>query len=116
MNLGIVWENRDIMIITYHDNETRRICEYENYARKYFPPNVVTQLKQLMYRFAAYPKYEAFQVEHLIVKYRIHDLKGNKKGLTSFSLDQKRRVTVKVLVQVNEDQITIMEVSNHYGD
>ena len=104
------------MIITYHDNETRRICEDENYARKYFPLNVVEQLKNLMYRFAAYPKFEAFQDERLKTKYRIHELKGKKKGLTSFSLDQKRRVTVKVLVQVQEDEITIMEVSNHYGD
>ena len=112
------------MIISYHDNETRRICEEEDYARKYFPPNVVEQLKQLMYRFASYPKFEAFQVEFLVTKYRIHELKGKKKGkrkrtnngLISFSLDQKRRVTVKVLVQVQEDEITIMEVSNHYGD
>ena len=104
------------MIITYHDNETKKICEDESYARKFYPPNVVAQLQILMYKFAAYPKFEAFQVDWLVSKYRIHELKGKKKGLISFSLDRKRRVTVKVLVQVQEDEITIMEVSNHYGD
>lgn len=105
------------MIITFHDKETRKICEDENYAKKYFPPNVVEQLKKLMYMFAAYPKFEnIYNASHWVQKYRIHNLQGDKKGLVSFSLDIKRRVTDKVLIQIEEDMITIMEVSNHYGD
>lgn len=104
------------MIITYQDNETKKICEDESYAKKFYPPNVVRQLQLLMYKFAAYPKFEAFQYNGLVIKYRIHELKGKKKGSISFSLDRRRRVTVKVLVQEREDEITILEVSNHYGD
>lgn len=106
------------MIIKYRNNEIAHICNDKRCMRRKFPPSVVEQLKELLYRLAAYEKFDAFrQSNKLRVKYRVHDLIGNKKGLTSLSFGDKCRMTVKVLVNEPSDIITIWEVSsNHYGD
>lgn len=106
------------MIIDYRDKETRRRCEDESYMRSKFSPSATENLKLLITRLVSYPKFEVFQKsDKLRKKYRVHNLKGKKKDLISLSFSDKGRVTVRVIVKVIEDEITIWEVSpNHYGD
>lgn len=106
------------MQIDFRDNETRRRCEDEPFARSKFPPSAVENLKLLMYKLAAYPKFEVFEkIQSLRTKYRVHPMKGKRKGLMSLSFTDKCRMTIKVYVDPKEDRITIWEVSsNHYGD
>ena len=54
----------------------------------------------------------------VLKKYRAHALQGDKLGIVSLSLDYAYRMEVQVKVEKVEGQdvITILEVSNHYGD
>lgn len=106
------------MILGFRDNDTRRICEDESYARSKFSPSAVENLKQLLIRLDAYDKFEIFEKSKILrTKYRVHKLKGKKKDLTSLSFTDKCRVTIKVFVKLEKDEIIIWEVSsNHYGD
>mgnify|MGYP002518437490 FL=1 len=52
-------------------------------------------------------------------KYRYHELKGDKKGVKSLSIDYSYRMTLIIeIVGTGEDsdEINILEVTNHYGD
>lgn len=106
------------MIAGYRDNETRRLCEDESYMKSKFPPSAVINLQQLLYRLNSCDKFEYFEKTIWIRnKYRVHKLKGKKKDLYSLSFSNKCRMTVKVYVKIEKDEITIWEVSsNHYGD
>lgn len=107
------------MVILYSNNETEKICNDEHYASKYFMPSVVSKLKTLLYRLQLYPSFSAMYEPMNKKRFDTHPLKGDKKELISLSLDYKQRVTVKLKKEKSDDGqdiLTIMEVSNHYGD
>lgn len=107
------------MVIRYANDEVERICNSEQYARQYYPPAVYGRLKNLMVRLAATDKFFIFyQSDILRKKYKCHQLKGKKKGIVSLSIDRSIRMELIVEHEIvdGKDVITILEVSNHYGD
>lgn len=106
------------MIIDYKDNETENICNDDLYARKFFPSDVVDKLQKLLYYLDNYDKFSEFKRDHGR-KYNIHELHKDKKfskGTIAICITKKVRMTVKVFLEITEDTIKIIEVSNHYGD
>ena len=106
------------MDIGYKDKSTQKLCEDAEYASKKLPPKVVTNLQELMYKLSVTATFDKFQNNPANKKYRIHKLQGDKKELIALKLDYQYRMTIKILVTNinNRDEITIWEVSNHYGD
>ena len=107
------------MVIRYANDEVERICNSEQYARQYYPPAVCGRLKNLMVRLAATDKFYVFyQSDMLRKKYKCHQLKGKKKGIVSLSIDRSIRMELIVEHEIvdGKEVITILEVSNHYGD
>ncbi len=104
------------MKIRFNNNEVEKICNQSAYCSKKFPPKIVQSLQLLMNRLYSYPKFDIFKDPLLKNKYRTHELKGNKRGIYSLSIDHSYRMTLNVYVQEIEDEIIILEVSNHYGD
>lgn len=108
------------MEIHYKDNEIEKICNDEKYALRQFQPKVVSDLFLLLSRLDEYQKFNVFySYTPLWRKYQPEELKGNKTGITSLRIGRKYRMTLTVEVTKNkngEDIITILEVSNHYGD
>lgn len=107
------------MVIRYANDEVERICNSEQYAQRYYSPAVCGQLKNLMVRLASTNKFYVFyQSDMLRKKYKCHQLKGKKKGIVSLSIDRSIRMELIVEHEIvdGKDVITILEVSNHYGD
>lgn len=106
------------MIIEYANKKVEKICNDANYAKKLMPPTACNSLQILMVRLASYDKFDYFYKFDVLKKYRAHELQGNKKGITSLSIDYAYRMelTVKIEKIGNQDMVTILEVSKHYGD
>ena len=106
------------MVIEYANKRVERVCNDANYARRHLPLNVCNSLQILMVRLASYETFDCFYKFAVLKKYRAHELKGEKNGIISLSLDYSYRMEVKIKVEKigNQDMITILEVSNHYGD
>lgn len=106
------------MVIEFANKRVEQICNDANYARQRLPLNVCNSLQILMVRLASYETFDCFYKFAVLKKYRAHELKGEKKGIISLSLDYSYRMEVKIKVEKigNQDIITILEVSNHYGD
>lgn len=108
------------MEIHFKDNKIRRLCNDEAYARQKFQPKIVQGLKILVSKLSLYQKFDVFcSTDFLRQKYRPEELQGDKIGLKSLRIDHSYRMTLTVAVEENEngeDIITILEVSNHYGD
>ncbi len=102
------------MDIGFKDNETRRVCSDEGYARMQYPPKVVLNIKKLIIQFMAVDSFDKFRYNPMNRKYNIHNMKGTEKYLISLRLDYSYRMTVKL--EVNNNKIIIWEISNHYGD
>ncbi|MFQ7034531.1 MAG: hypothetical protein ACLRTQ_01960 [Candidatus Borkfalkia sp.] len=106
------------MIIEFANKKVEKICNDANYAKKQLPLKVCKSLQILMVRLFAYENFDCFYKFDVLKKYRAHELQGDKKGIISLSIDYSYRMEVKVKVEKigNQDVITILEVSNHYGD
>lgn len=107
------------MVIRYANEEVKQICNSEQYARQYYPPAACDRLKDLMFRLASYDKFFYFyRMKTLRNRYRYHKLKGDKEGIVSLSIDRSIRMELIVEHEIvdGKDVITILEVSNHYGD
>lgn len=107
------------MIIRFKNKHIRDICNDENLARVELPDNVVNNLQILLHKLNLYDTFNLIRNRESVRKYRIHLLKGKKQEIFSFSLDRKYRMTLTVSVEKDfsgKDIVTILEVTNHYGD
>ena len=109
------------MIIKYRTKETQLICEDIKYASKALGGNkkVVVELATLITRLKHIPHLIYFQQSPALKKYKIHELIGKEKGQISLRLNYSYRLTLmaqKITVGDEDDEILILEVSNHYGD
>lgn len=105
------------MIIGFANNRIEKICNNSKEAFKEFGnKKVVKHLAELMLDLHATKHIEPFYTNPIFKKYRAHELIGDKKGITSLSVDYAYRMTIIVEIQVVEDEITILEVNKHYGD
>lgn len=106
------------MIIEFANKKVEKICNDANYAKRLLPLKVCVSLQNLMFRLAAYDRFDYFYTFAVLKKYRAHELQGDKKGIISLSIDYSYRMELKIKVEKvgNQDVITILEVSNHYGD
>lgn len=106
------------MIIEYADKKVEKLCNDANYAKRHLPLKVCISLQNLMFRLASYEAFDPFYKFAVLKKYRAHELQGDKKGIISLSLDYFYRMELKIKVEKvgNQDVITILEVSKHYGD
>ena len=106
------------MIIEFANKKVEKICNDTNYAKRLLPLKVCASLQNLMFRLASYDRFDYFYTFAVLKKYRAHELQGDKKGIISLSIDYSYRMELKIKVEKvgNQDVITILEVSNHYGD
>ena len=104
------------MKVRYRSREVERICNDFNYACKEFDKNTARRLAVLMENINAVDHIDVFYRNPIFKKYRIHELKGDKKGITSLSITRSYRMEMIVTVLIGEDEVEILEVSNHYGD
>lgn len=108
------------MEIHYKDKEIEKICNDEKYALKQFQPRIVQELKLLHSRLHMSQYFNVFYTcDPWRNKYQPEKLKGDKAGITSLRLNRKYRMELTIEVTKGlsgEDIITILEVSNHYGD
>ena len=85
-------------------------------SRNLVTKKIANNLEILMLNLRATKHIEDFYTKPIFKKYRAHELTGNKKGITSLSVDYSYRMTLTVVVQVVEDEITILEVNKHYDE
>ena len=106
------------MIIEFANKKVEKICNDANYAKRLLPLKVCVSLQNLMFRLASYDRFDYFYTFAVLKKYRAHELQGDKKGIISLSIDYSYRMELKIKVEKvgSQDGITILEVSNHYGD
>ena len=106
------------MIIEFANKKVERLCNDANYAKRFLPLKVCLSLQNLMIRLASYETFAPFYTFSVLKKYRAHELQGDKKGIISLSIDYSYRMELKIKIEriENQDVITILEVSNHYGD
>lgn len=106
------------MIIEFANKKVEKLCNDANYAKKQLPLKVCLSLQNLMVRLASYESFDPFYKLAVLKKYRAHELQGDKKGIISLSIDYSYRMELKIKVEKVglQDIITILEVSNHYGD
>lgn len=106
------------MIIRFANDHIKKICNDYRYALKSYPKVVCDKLCILMYQLASVEKINSFQTKQSLRKYRLHQLKGDKQGILSLSVDRKYRMELVLEIEKidGEDIIKILEVSNHYGD
>lgn len=105
------------MIIGFANNKIERICNDIKTALKVFGnKKVVKHLAELMLDLQTTKHIEDFYTNPIFKKYRIHELVGDKKGITSLCVDYSYRMTVTIEVLIGEDEITILEVNKHYDD
>lgn len=106
------------MIIDYANKDIENICNNQQYASRKYPKQICKKLHELMVKLDSYDSIHYFYTLKVLKNYRCHELKGNKKGIISLSLDEKYRMELKVKIEKidGKDVIIILEVSNHYGD
>ena len=105
------------MKIGFANKKIEKICNENKEALKEFGnKKIVNNLEVLMLNLRATKHIEDFYTKPIFKKYRAHELTGNKKGITSLSVDYSYRMTLTVVVQVVEDEITILEVNKHYDE
>lgn len=104
------------MKVRYRSKEVEHICNDFNYACREFDKNTARRLAVLMENINVVDHINVFYKNPIFKKYRIHELKGDKKGITSLSITSSYRMETIVTVLIEEDEIEILEVSNHYGD
>ena len=104
------------MRIDYANNKIEKICNDENYARRYLPPKACGNLKTLLVRLAATAHFDAFWKKPWLDKYHTENLKGRKEGIISLRIDYTNRMELIVEIKKDEDYIKILEVIGHYGD
>lgn len=106
------------MIIRFADNNIKRICSENAYARKKLPAGVVDTLQKLLYELSAQDRFDSFYKVPIYRKYKAHQLKGHKKGIIAMSLNYSYRMELLLEIERidNKDVVKILEVSNHYGD
>lgn len=92
------------------------MCNDYNLAKKDFNVEVANNLALLMTQLKFVDHINIFYTNPVFRKYRVHELSGKKRGVTSFRISYSYRLETIVEVQVEEDEIIILEVSNHYGD
>ncbi len=102
------------MLIKYRSNEVQKTCEDEKFARKSYPDKIVSSIELLIYKLASVTTFNEFKDNPTNKKYKIHNMLGQSKDMISLRLDYQYRMTVKL--KVEENSITIWEISNHYGD
>lgn len=107
------------MEIHYKDNHLKRVCEEPEYAMQFYQPKIVHSLQLLMSRLDSNKTFDVFYKAQAYRRYKAHPLKGDKKNIVSLRLDYSYRLELIVLAEKNErgeDILTILEVTNHYGD
>lgn len=105
------------MKIGFANKRIEKICNENKEALKEFGnKKIANNLEVLMLNLRATKHIEDFYTKPIFKKYRVHELTGNKKGITSLSVDYSYRMTLIVVVQVVEDEITILEVNKHYDE
>ena len=105
------------MIIKYANKKVEKICISHNEAVKELGNrNIAKALEMLMLDLRNVQKFQDFYTKPFLKPYRAHELVGDKKGITSLSINYAYRLTGIVTIQIKEDEITILEVSKHYGD
>ena len=104
------------MIIKYANKKVEKICvSYGEAVKELGNKTVAKALAMLMLDLRNIQKFKDFYTKPILKHYRAHELTGDKKGITSLSINYSYRLTSLVEIQVEEDEITILEVSNHYG-
>ena len=105
------------MKIGFANKKIERICNENKEALKEFGnKKIANNLAALMLNLRVTKHIEDFYTKPIFKKYRAHELIGDKKGITSLSVDYAYRMTIIVTIQVVEDEITILEVNKHYED
>ena len=105
------------MKIGFANKKIEKICNENKEALKEFGnKKIANNLEALMLNLRATKHIEDFYTKPIFKKYRAHELTGDKKGITSLSVDYSYRMTLTVVVQVAEDEITILEVNKHYDE
>lgn len=107
------------MKIQYINNRVERYCNNEKAMFNHLKDaNVVKKLQLLMTDLEVFPHIVDFARVPKLLKYRLHDLTNDKKGIKSMSIDYTYRMelTVEFYAETvdDEDIITIVEVSKHY--
>jgi len=105
------------MIIKYANKKVEKICINHNEAAKELGnKNIARALAMLMLDLRNVQNFADFYTKPILKHYRAHELVGDKKGVTSLSINYAYRLTGVVTIQVEEDEILVLEVSKHYGD
>ena len=105
------------MKIGFANKKVEKLCTKSSDALKEFGNyKIVKNLAELMLDLEYTEHMQDLYVKPMLKRYRVHELTGNKKGLTSLRIDYSYRMTLTVEVKIQEDEITIMEVSKHYGE
>lgn len=104
------------MVIRYRNRKTEKICNDFKYACREFDKSIAQNLAILMENLKVVDHISVFYSNPIFKKYRVHELNGDKQGITSFSISHSYRMEAIVEVVMEEDEIEILEVSNHYGD
>lgn len=105
------------MIIKFKNHKIERLCHCYEDALKYFGnKKIAKSLMMLMMDLRNLNKFNYFYTSPALKHYRAHELKGDKKKIISLSLDYSFRVTCNVKLLLDEDEITILEVTNHYDE
>ena len=104
------------MIITFNNKKVSNLCNNYNNALKEIGKQAAEELAKLMEYLKYVPHIIMFQQLPTLKRYKMHELKGREKGIVSLSITYAYRLTLTVEVRIEEDEINILEVSNHYGD
>lgn len=108
------------MVVLYKNKKTEKLCSDFGEMKKFFSSEVTAhRLSVLMTHLKNVDHINDFAVLPIFQKYRYHELRGDKKGIHSLSIDYSYRMTlvIELLGMADgEDTIRILEVTNHYGD
>lgn len=104
------------MLIEFRNKKVERICNDYKTACREFDKNTANSLAFLMKQLSIVKHIGIFYSNPLFKRYRVHELNGDKKGITSFSISYSYRMETIIETLIEEDKIKILEVSNHYGD
>jgi len=106
------------MTITYKDKKIEKLCTSHAVASKELGnPKLAVALATLISDLREYKHILDFHTVARLQKYRAHELVGKMRGITSMRIDYSYRLllTVEVVnIGENEDEIIVLEVSNHY--
>lgn len=104
------------MIITFDNKKVANICNDYRKALKEVGKQAAEELVNLMGYLRHVPHIAMFRQLPTLKRYKMHELKGREKGIVSLSITYAYRVTLTVEIKIEEDEVNILEVSNHYGD